>query len=51
VSDRSVSGHSVGSILKAKLTPIGNGEQMVEIEVNNVGVGRTEPEIEGTPED
>jgi hypothetical protein len=39
--DRSLSGHSVGSILKAKLTYLENGKQLVEIQVNDVGVGRT----------
>jgi len=41
--DRSASGHSVGSILKATLTQIGNEKQLVEIQVNNIGLGRTDP--------
>jgi hypothetical protein len=44
-TDRSLSGHSVGSILKAKLVPIADKKQYVEIEVNDVRVGRTDPQI------
>ncbi len=41
--DRSISGHSTASVLKAKLTPISEGKQLVEIEVNDVRIGRTNP--------
>ncbi|SDS58068.1 S1 family peptidase [Bradyrhizobium canariense] len=43
VMDRSISGHSMGSILKAKLTFIEKDRQLVEIEINNIGVGKTDP--------
>jgi hypothetical protein len=46
--DRSMSGHSVGSVLKAKLTLLEDRKQLVEIEVNNVGVGRTDPQLRDT---
>lgn len=46
VMDRSVSGHSVGSILKAKLRCIEKGKQSVAIEVNDIGVGKTDPQVE-----
>jgi hypothetical protein len=42
VLDRSVSGHSTGSILKAKLTLIEKDKQLVEIQVNDVMVGKTD---------
>ena len=45
-TDRSVSGHSMGSILKAKLTQLGEGKQSVQIEVNIAGVGKTEANSE-----
>jgi hypothetical protein len=45
VLDRSISGHSTGSILKARLTSIEKDKQLVEIEVNNVVVGKTDPEL------
>ncbi|MEH2501404.1 hypothetical protein V1290_000215 [Bradyrhizobium sp. AZCC 1578] len=45
--DRSISGHSVGSILNAKLTQIEKDKQRVEIKVNDVMVGKTDPEPSG----
>lgn len=39
-NDRAVSGHSTGSFLKAKITYLADMKQQIEIEVNNIGVGR-----------
>jgi hypothetical protein len=46
ILDRSISGHSVGSILKATLTYVEQDKQLVEIQVNDVGIGRTDPQFE-----
>lgn len=38
--DRSLSGHSMASILKAKVTNLGEKKQGLEIAVSNIGVGK-----------
>ena len=38
--DRSQSGHSMGAILNAKITPLADQKQLLQIAVKNVGVGK-----------
>jgi hypothetical protein len=44
IDDRSLSGHSVGSILNATRAIIAEKKQRVQIQLNNIGLGRTNSE-------